>query len=63
MKAKPLLKEFIIVFPITFVVAAVVSFLYSLIVHGVGVVDWGTAFRMGFILGLALPVIHATGKM
>lgn len=50
------------VFPITFVVVAIVSYLYSLIVHGTGVVDWEHAFRMGIILGVVLPTVHVTGK-
>jgi hypothetical protein len=32
-----------------------VSFLYSLIVHGSGQVDWESAVRLGIILGIVLP--------
>ncbi len=50
-------RSFIIIFILVFVAAAVVSFLYSLIVHGSGQVDWGSAIRLGIILGVALPLV------
>jgi uncharacterized membrane protein YvlD (DUF360 family) len=39
---------------LAFVVTAVVTYLYSLVVHGAGVTDWGTAFRTAIILGIVL---------
>lgn len=48
-------RSFIIIFVFVFVVAAAVSFLYGLIVHGSGQADWGSAVRLGIILGIALP--------
>jgi hypothetical protein len=50
-----LLKSFVIILVLVFLVAAAVSFLYSLIVHGSGRVDWESAVRLGIILGIALP--------
>lgn len=45
-----------ITIPVTFVVAAVVTYFYSLIVHGAGEVNWETAFHLAFIVGVVLPV-------
>ncbi|MFC1583756.1 hypothetical protein ACFL4U_03625 [Candidatus Neomarinimicrobiota bacterium] len=55
MNFKALLREFMTTFGVTLVVAAIVSFLYSLIAHGTGTVDWGTSFRLAIILGIVLP--------
>lgn len=41
---------------ITFVVAVIVTFLYSLIAHGTGVAGWDTAIRLAVILGIVLPL-------
>ena len=59
MKMKKFLVDFLITFAVTLVVAAIVSFLYSLIVHGAGTVDWETSFRLGFILGIVMPLTQA----
>ncbi len=50
-------RSFIIISILVFVAAGVVSFLYSLIVHGSGQVDWGSSVRLGIILGIALPLV------
>lgn len=55
MTAGPYLRSFFVIFVLVFVVTAAVSFLYSLIVHGSGQADWGSAIRMGIILGIILP--------
>ena len=62
MKIKSFLRSFVIIFAICFVVAAAVSYLYSLIAHGVGTVDWEVAFRMGLILGIVIPLIPVLEK-
>jgi len=59
MKIKKLLIDFITTFAVVLVVSAIVSFLYSLIVHGSGVVDWDTSFRLAIIFGIALPLIKS----
>lgn len=58
---KNLAAGFAVVAPITFVVAAVVSVLYSFIAHGTGVVDWGSAVRLAIILGIIIPVTQGMG--
>jgi hypothetical protein len=47
--------DFISIFALVFILSAVVSYLYSLVIHSDGVVDWGTSVRLGIILGLILP--------
>ena len=62
MDFKKLILDFLLIFAITFVVSALVSFLYSLIVHGQGVADWPMAVRFGIILGIILPWIQRRSK-
>jgi hypothetical protein len=59
---KKLLRQFLATFAVTFLVAAGVSYLYGLIRHGAGLVDWKTAFRLAFILGVALPLTGLFGR-
>jgi hypothetical protein len=47
--------DFISIFALVFILSALVSYLYSLVIHGQGEVDWGTSVRLGIILGLILP--------
>jgi hypothetical protein len=54
--------DFAVTFAVVLVVSVTVTFLYSLIVHGSGVIDWETSFRLAIILGIALPWIHQREK-
>ncbi len=54
MSTKKILFDFLAIFSITLVSAILSTFLYSLIVHGTGMVDWETSFRLAFILGIVL---------
>ena len=54
MGIKKLLINFVTTFAVTLVASAIVTFLYSLIVHGAGVVDWETSFRFALIFGIVL---------
>jgi hypothetical protein len=51
-------RSFIMIFLLVFVVSAIITFLYSLIAHGIGVVDWDSAFRFGLIFGISLPLVR-----
>jgi hypothetical protein len=62
MKAKQFLIEFLIILAIAFPVAAVVSFLYSLIVHGTGDFGWGGSIRIAIILAIIIPLSKTLGK-
>lgn len=59
MNALRSVREFALFFALTFVVTAAVSFLWSLVAHGSGIVDWGSAVRLGIILGVVLAWRHA----
>ncbi len=56
MKIKRILVRFLGIATLVFVVTAGVTYLYSFIVHGLGDVDWETAFRSAIILGIVLSV-------
>jgi hypothetical protein len=54
--------DFAVMFAVVFVVNLTVTFLYTLIVHGSGVIDWESAFRFGIMLGLILPWMRRREK-
>lgn len=57
MNFRNILRGFIVYFALVLVVSSVVSYLYSLVVHGQGAVDWGSSFRLAFIFGFTLPIV------
>ena len=59
MKIKRFLIHFVIVFAVTFVVNAIVVYLWNLIMHGQGAFDWGLSFTLAVIVGIVLPLIRA----
>ena len=59
---KKILINFVVVFAVTLVVAVIVSFLYSLIFHGAGTIDWETSFRSAIIFGIVLTWIKVREK-
>jgi hypothetical protein len=59
MNTKSFWLDMAVTIPVTFVVAAVVTYLYSLIAHGSGLVNWDTAFHLAIILGIVLPLTRA----
>ncbi len=54
MNFKRIFVSFLSIAALGFVVTAAVTYLYSLIFHGAGAVDWGTALRTAIILGIVL---------
>ena len=56
MHAKKFLADFGLTFGVAFLVAVVVTFVWNLVVHGAGGVDWETTFRLALILGIVLPL-------
>lgn len=50
--------DFVIMFAIVLVVNLLVTFLYTLLVHGSGAVDWETAFQFAISLAIILPWIR-----
>jgi len=62
MNAKRFAIGFIIMSPITFIITAIISFLYSLIVHGSGAVDWEHSISLALILGITVPLVRELEK-
>lgn len=60
MKIKRFLVHFLIVFAVTFVVNAVVVYLWNLVVHGQGIFNWETSFLFAIILGIILSITRDT---
>ncbi len=59
MNTRQFLLDVAITIPITFIVATAVTYLYSLIAHGSGTVNWDTAFVLAIILGIVLPLTRS----
>jgi len=54
--------DFVLMFVIVFVVNLAVTFLYTLIVHGSGIMDWESAIRFGLMLAIILPWMRRAEK-
>lgn len=54
--------DFIVMFAVVMVVNLIVTYLYSLIVHGSGVIDWETAFQFAISLAIILPWLRKHEK-
>jgi hypothetical protein len=59
MTMKRIILYFLGISLLTFSVSAIVTFLYSLLVHSTNIVDWETSFRLGIILGIVLTWNYA----
>jgi hypothetical protein len=62
MNTREFLLDALITISVTFIVAAIVTFVYSLIAHGSGDVDWKTAFNLAIVLGIVLPLTGARDR-
>jgi len=58
MDIKKLLITFIGIFVLALVVLVITTYLYSLIVHGTGIIDWETSFLFAITLGVVLTWIE-----
>ena len=58
MNIKKISIYFLWLFVLIFVVSAIVTFLYSFIAHGKGIIDWGTAVRLSVILSIVLTLTN-----
>lgn len=54
MKAKILFWDFVANFSLVIVVAAIVTFLWSLIAHGSGIINWEISFILACVLAAVL---------
>lgn len=55
MSGKSILVDVVATFMLTLVVSVIVTYLYSLIAHGAGVIDWETSIRFAIIFAIVLP--------
>ncbi len=62
MNLKNIAIGFVTVGPIVLVVSIIVAYLYSLVVHGNGQMDWELSLRLAIIFGIALPIIREMDK-
>ena len=53
---KDFLIRFVTVFAITFVVNAIVVYVWNLVQHGEGTFNWGLSLTLAVILGIILPI-------
>ncbi len=54
MNIRPWLFNFVRSFLIVLVVASVITYLWNLVFHAAGAVDWETSFQLAIILGIVL---------
>lgn len=63
MSHKDFIKSFFTLSALSFITSAAVTYLYSILMHGVGLVDWQTSFRFSILFGLVLTwVRNSRGK-
>ena len=58
MNIPKLLSHFVTAFAVTLIVAAIVSLLGNLVVHGASAIDWETSFRFAIVFGIILSWIE-----
>lgn len=58
MNFKQIAFGFLSIAPVVLVVSLVVAYLYDILVHGTGVLEWESSIRFAIILGIVLPVIR-----
>lgn len=63
MNIRKYLTDLALIFVVVFLVSVIVTFVYDLLAHGEGVVDWETAFRFAIVLGIVLPWLHQRGAL
>jgi len=56
MKIKKFLIHFATMFTLVLVVSVIVTYLWSLIFHGAGAIDWQLSFTLAIIVGIILAV-------
>ena len=60
---KEFIKSFFTLSLLSFIASAAVTYLYNLLIHGAGFVDWQTSFRFSILFGLVLTWIrNSRGK-
>lgn len=57
MKTKDFVVEGLVAFVVTLIVSVVVTFLWNLIGHSTGSIDWETSFRTATVFAVIVPLI------
>jgi hypothetical protein len=63
MDFKKFIFRFITYFAITLLVCIGVTLLWSLVFHGVAIIDWETSFRFAILFGIILPIVDSRKRM
>jgi len=63
MDFKKIITRFIPVFAIALLVCIGVTLLWSLVFHGIAIIDWETSFRFAILFGILFPIIDSRKKM
>ena len=58
MNIPKLLSHFVTAFAVTLIVAAIVTLLGNLVVHGASTIDWETSFRAATVFGIIFSCIE-----
>ena len=59
MDIKSLLIDFVSTFLLVLAVSLAVTYLWNLVFHAAGAVEWETSFRLAIIFGIVLPWVKA----
>ena len=62
MNFKRMVLDFALIAPVVLIVSLLVAYLYGLLAHGTGTLDWESSIRFAIILGIALPIIRQLDK-
>jgi len=62
MKIKQTTLYFVTIFVLVLVVSAIVTYLYSLIIHNIGETNWETSFQLAIIFGIILTWLNYQEK-
>jgi len=63
MDFKKIITRFIPVFAIALLICIGVTLLWSLVFHGIAIIDWETSFRFAILFGILFPIIDSRKKM
>ena len=57
MNLQRFLVDAVITAVVAFMAATIATYVYSLLAHGAGQVDWGTAVELAIVFGIVLPIV------
>jgi len=63
MDFKKIITRFIPVFAIALLICIGVTLLWSLVFHGIAIIDWETSFRFAILFGILFPIIDSRKRM